>query len=433
LFDSAAELMSVPYLQARYGGKAPERVGLKHPSIAPYGSFVCSDGREVVLSIQNEREWAQFCQMVLKKPEMAAHPKFSSNAARVDNRQELEEIIQAVFGKLSYTAAIDLLIEAQTAFGSINSVYDLIEHPQLRTKEMDVHGMKVHVPANPFMMEWDAESFPPIPPIGAMRESNHHAPELNQAAELLARRFASGEHAEDLPAQIKPANRAQGYEIQRMLPARLNDRQVGWKIAATSEAGQRHIAVSGPIAGPLMKRRVHPNASTIELKDNLMRVAECEVAFRLNQTFKPRPNPYSKEEVIAAIGALMPAIEVPDSRFRAFERAGEAQLIADGACCRDMLLGQEVPPDERMLNLPQLDIVARCNDGREFQGCGANVLGDPLNSLHWLVNEVTRHGMCVEAGQFVITGTCTTPIPVEPGNTVHADLGWVGTMQVTFS
>ncbi|NBT11462.1 MAG: CoA transferase, partial [Betaproteobacteria bacterium] len=64
LFDSAAELMSVPYLQARYGGKAPERVGLKHPTIAPYGAFTCADGRDILISIQNEREWADFCREV---------------------------------------------------------------------------------------------------------------------------------------------------------------------------------------------------------------------------------------------------------------------------------------------------------------------------------------------------------------------------------
>jgi crotonobetainyl-CoA:carnitine CoA-transferase CaiB-like acyl-CoA transferase len=166
LFDSAAELMAVPYLQARYGGKAPERVGLKHPSIAPYGAFTCSDGREIVLSIQNEREWAAFCAAVLGDAALARDERFSSNAARTRNRAELEAAIQAVFGRLSYAQAVDRLTEAQTAYGAINSVHDLIRHPQLRTKPMMVNGRRAEIPAAPYITEWDDESFAPAPPVG---------------------------------------------------------------------------------------------------------------------------------------------------------------------------------------------------------------------------------------------------------------------------
>lgn len=86
LFDSAAELMAVPYLQARYGGNAPQRVGLKHPSIAPYGGFTCADGRDIVISIQNEREWADFCRAVLHDPALATDARCRSNESRVQNR-----------------------------------------------------------------------------------------------------------------------------------------------------------------------------------------------------------------------------------------------------------------------------------------------------------------------------------------------------------
>lgn len=166
LFDSAAELMAVPYLQARYGAGAPERVGLKHPSIAPYGSFICSDGREVVLSIQNEREWANFCRIVLGQAELATDARFNSNSARTQNRPELEATVQAVFGRMTCAEAIDRLTEAQTAYGSINSVHDLIRHPQLRTRRMDVHGRPAEVPAAPYVTEWDDPAFRPVPEIG---------------------------------------------------------------------------------------------------------------------------------------------------------------------------------------------------------------------------------------------------------------------------
>jgi itaconate CoA-transferase len=166
LFDSAAELMAVPYLQARYGAGAPERVGLKHPSIAPYGSFICSDGREVVLSIQNEREWASFCRIVLGQPDLSTDPRFDNNTVRTRNRADLEAAVQAIFGRLTYAEAIDRLTEAQTAYGSINSVHDLITHPQLRTRRMDVHGKMVEVPAPPYVTEWEDPRFRPAPAIG---------------------------------------------------------------------------------------------------------------------------------------------------------------------------------------------------------------------------------------------------------------------------
>ena len=166
LFDSAAELMAVPYLQARYGAGAPQRVGLKHPSIAPYGAFVCSDGRELVISIQNEREWVAFCAQVMQQPALATDPRFANNPDRTQHRDALEALVQQVFGSLTYPQAVDRLTEAQTAYGAINSVDQLIQHPQLRTKPMDVHGRTVQVPATPYVTPWDDAQFRPVPGVG---------------------------------------------------------------------------------------------------------------------------------------------------------------------------------------------------------------------------------------------------------------------------
>jgi itaconate CoA-transferase len=167
LFGSAAELMSVPYLQARYGGRAPERVGLKHPSIAPYGAFTCADGRDIVISIQNEREWADFCRVVLRRPELVDDPRCRGNAARVANRPFVDDLVAQAFGALPGAAVIDRLTEAQTAFGNVNSVHDLIEHPQLRTRRMPVKGQAVEVPATPWGMEWDGLTFEEAPALDA--------------------------------------------------------------------------------------------------------------------------------------------------------------------------------------------------------------------------------------------------------------------------
>lgn len=167
LFGSAAELMAVPYLQTRYGGKAPERVGLKHPTIAPYGAFTCADGRDIVISIQNEREWADFCRVVLRRPQLLQDPRCANNAARVTNRDFVDGVVSEVFGGETSGAIVDRLTEAQTAFGNVNSVYDLIEHPQLRTRPMNVHGRSVEVPASPWGVEWEGEAFAEAPALDA--------------------------------------------------------------------------------------------------------------------------------------------------------------------------------------------------------------------------------------------------------------------------
>ena len=141
------------HLQARYGGSEPKRVGLKHPSIAPYGSFTCADDRELVFSIQNEREWANFCRVVLGDDSLHKDPRFCSNAVRTRHRDELEAIIQGIFSGLSHAQAVDRLTDAQTAYDALNSVQDLIVHPQLRTRAMTVNGHSVEVPAAPYRME----------------------------------------------------------------------------------------------------------------------------------------------------------------------------------------------------------------------------------------------------------------------------------------
>lgn len=163
LFGSAAELMSVPYLQARYGGKAPERVGLKHPTIAPYGGFTCADGRDIVISIQNEREWTDFCKFVLRRPDLLDDVRCESNAARVKNREFVDGTVAEIFDKVPSGEMIGRLTEAQTAFGQINSVHDLISHPQLVTKRMKVGGKDIQVPASPWMTPWDLDAYPDAP------------------------------------------------------------------------------------------------------------------------------------------------------------------------------------------------------------------------------------------------------------------------------
>jgi itaconate CoA-transferase len=131
LFDALGEWMGAPAYYAGYGGTPPARTGANHASIAPYGPFAASDGREVYLGIQNAREWARFCGDVLQRPELAADERFSSNALRVRHRKALHEAIDAVFRTLTADRILERLEAAQIANARMNTVAEFLAHPQL--------------------------------------------------------------------------------------------------------------------------------------------------------------------------------------------------------------------------------------------------------------------------------------------------------------
>ena len=165
LFDAMADWMNVPFLHQVYGGKAPERAGLNHPSIAPYGVYAAGDGGEVVISIQNEREWLRFCAEALGDPELAADPRFHDGPARVANRPALDREIAAVFGKLTRDEMIECLRAADIAYGAVNSVADLAAHPQLRRAAVDIPGGRIDLIAPPARVAGEARALGPVPAL----------------------------------------------------------------------------------------------------------------------------------------------------------------------------------------------------------------------------------------------------------------------------
>ena len=132
LFHALADCMNVPYLQQQYGGRTIRRPGLHHPTIAPYGAYVCGDNRMLLISIQNEREWLRLCVEVLDQPDMPQNPNFDSNVKRVQNRVELDAIINDVFAQHSIDIIVKKLQAAQIAFGRLNDMDEFAKHPQNR-------------------------------------------------------------------------------------------------------------------------------------------------------------------------------------------------------------------------------------------------------------------------------------------------------------
>lgn len=256
---------------------------------------------------------------------------------------------------------------------------------------------------------------------------------MRAACGLLYRHWSDGTQLEGLPADLRPRDRAEAYRVQACIEDFTSQPLYGWKIAATSINGQRHIGVDGPLAGRILAERVIVDGGVFVLGSNLMRVAELEFAFRMAQDLAPRDAPYSQEEVLARVASLHPAIELPDSRFAHFETAGLAQLVADNACAHYFVLGPAADQDWRALDLAAHPGRAFRNGELAEAGQGANVLGDPRIALTWLANELSRHGMTLKAGQVVTTGTCVKPLAIAVGERIEGDLGILGKVSVTIT
>jgi 2-keto-4-pentenoate hydratase len=252
------------------------------------------------------------------------------------------------------------------------------------------------------------------------------------ASDLLWELWQHGRRVVELPAELRPATREEGYAVQALLERRSAYPVFGWKIAATSQAGQQHIGVDGPLAGRLLRERVVTGGEALKLGANQMRVAEPEFAFRIGRPLAPRASSYLVDEVMAAVDALHPAIELPDSRYDDFAKVGAAQLIADNACAHQFVLGPAAMRQWRTRNLADHVVIGIVAGKFRREGKGANVLGDPRAALTWLVNELSRLGIALEAGQVVTTGTCVPPLPVEPGDHTTADFGELGRVEVRF-
>jgi itaconate CoA-transferase len=135
MLESMVEWMGYPLYYAFDGATPPPRAGASHATIYPYGPFPAGDGKTVMLGLQNEREWAAFCRLVLKQPDLAGDERFASNSRRVANRQALRELIAQVFSSLTAEQVITRLDEAQIANARMNDMHEVWQHPQLKARE----------------------------------------------------------------------------------------------------------------------------------------------------------------------------------------------------------------------------------------------------------------------------------------------------------
>ena len=168
MFDVMAEWLTVPLLHQE-AGTPPQRIGLAHPSITPYGVFTTADGKDILISIQSDREWAKFCDEFLRQPAAATDERFATNLVRVRNRAATDGLVAAAFAKLDEAAAKELLTRAGVAFASVNDMAALSLHPHLRRIIVSSPNGPVSLPAPAPIFAGAPRTYGAVPALGEHR------------------------------------------------------------------------------------------------------------------------------------------------------------------------------------------------------------------------------------------------------------------------
>ncbi|HEY3147501.1 MAG TPA: fumarylacetoacetate hydrolase family protein [Dongiaceae bacterium] len=255
---------------------------------------------------------------------------------------------------------------------------------------------------------------------------------IAEAAAFLWRTRIEQRRIEALPDHLRPRSLAEGYAIQDAMVTVAAQPVSGWKIAATSKAGQEHIGVTEPLAGRLFKNFILQDGARLPAASLHMAVIEAEFAFRMGRDLPPRSAAYGQAEVCDAVAALHLAIEVPDARFERFAEVGPAQIVADDAFASWFVFGAQVH-DWQRLDLPARPVRAFKNGALFREGVGANALGDPRIALTWIANHLAHRGIGLKLGDVITTGTCITPATIGPGDQMVAEFVDLGGVAVSFS
>lgn len=161
LFDTLAEWMTVPLLHHDYGGKAPGRIGLAHPSIAPYGAFKTAEGHLMLIAVQSDREWRVLATEVISDASLCDDPRFATNNGRVANRAETDEAVGAAFRQMTLPQLRAALDAARIAYGQVNEVSGLSGHPHLRRFDVETEAGVARMPASPHQTDWSGPAAAP--------------------------------------------------------------------------------------------------------------------------------------------------------------------------------------------------------------------------------------------------------------------------------
>lgn len=255
---------------------------------------------------------------------------------------------------------------------------------------------------------------------------------IAEAVRTLAEARRATRMLTELPAACRPTTNAEGYRIQDAFRAAWSDRVAGWKIGATAKPVQEKFGTDEPFAGPFFAGTTFASPARTPWSAYVHRAIESEFAFRFGTALPARATPYSRAEILAAIDALVPAMEIVGPRFNDLLFGRCPTAIADCAVNAGFVLGTPIP-DWRDADLVSHRVRLDVDGKTVAEGTGAAVLGDPLVVLDWAVEHLRNRGIAIEAGQIISTGTTTGIVHLEPGQTAIADFGSFGKVSLTMT
>lgn len=256
------------------------------------------------------------------------------------------------------------------------------------------------------------------------------------ARELLSARV-TGAPLGAVPRELGSADLDFAYRVQDAFVARLAEsgggRPIGYKIGLTTAAAQQALQVDRPIHGRLLSSFCHASPGSLAPQQFFMRAVEAEIAFRMGADLLSGSAGASipREAVIEAVAAVLPSIEIADSRYRPGSGAGAAAIVADNAFAGHWVHGADTSA-WRDLDLPGLGVRLFVDGQRVREGTGAAVLGDPVNALVYLANALARRGGGLRKGDVVSAGSLTAPLIMTSGRLVEADFDGLGRVEVVF-
>ncbi len=255
------------------------------------------------------------------------------------------------------------------------------------------------------------------------------------AAQLLSEARTRHVRLAKLPDPVRPQSAEEAYRCQSAviddLLAQYGGQTAGYKIACTNPIAQRQLSVTEPFYGRLVSAFCFASPARLDASQFFMRVVEAEFGFLMARDLPPTSTPRPRDEIAAAVEAVIPSIEIVDSRFDDWLTIGAPSLIADNACHAAWVRGPLVAPWQH-LDLAKQAVGVAVNGRLVRTGSGAAVLGHPLNALEWLVNTLSSQGVGLEAGQYITTGVTTEVYMAEAGDRITADFGALGTAAVEF-
>jgi 2-keto-4-pentenoate hydratase len=249
--------------------------------------------------------------------------------------------------------------------------------------------------------------------------------------EQLSSARISGTHV-DIDVSSLPLSVEDAYELQTEYISQVGWPVCGWKVGATSKAGQNALRIEEPIAGPIFEPCLHSSGAMVQTPKNAMRILEPEFSFLLARDLRPKEHEYSIADVRTAIDGVAGAIEIVDSRFDRHFDVGIGWTIADGSANHGFIPGK-LERNWQDLDLDSHPTQLSINGEKVAEGSGKNVIGGPLGILCWLCNHLISRDLYLKAGDWVSTGLTTKVVAANPGDEAEADFDELGKVSVSLS